>query len=81
MNDQRKCMDPSTLEAITMLDENSDLWDARDIQEIALSAKRGRGDDEEEELEDVELEAYESYSDDENGAANFDLDVDIAMAK
>jgi hypothetical protein len=54
-------MDPSTLEAITMLDKN--------IQEIALAAKRGRRDDE----EDVELEAYESDSDDEDGAANIDL--------
>jgi hypothetical protein len=39
MNDQRKCMDPFTL-------ENSDFWDARDIQEIALAAKCGRRDDE-----------------------------------
>jgi hypothetical protein len=79
MIDQRKYMDPSTLEAITMLDENSDLRDARDIQEM-LAAKRGRRDDEEEEEEDVESEAYESDSDDEDRAANIDIDVDIAMA-
>ena len=36
MTDQRKCMDPTTLEIVTMLDENSDLWDAADIQEVAF---------------------------------------------
>ena len=40
MSDQRKCMDPTTLETVTVLDENSDLWDARDVQEFALAAKR-----------------------------------------
>ena len=34
MTDQRKCMDPTTLEMVTMLDENGDLWDAADIQEL-----------------------------------------------
>ena len=29
MSDQRKSMDPSTIETVTMLDQNSDLWDAR----------------------------------------------------
>ena len=33
-------MDPTTLKMVTMLDENSDLWDAADIQEVALSWKR-----------------------------------------
>ena len=28
-----------TLEMVSMLDENSDLWDAVDIQEVALSWK------------------------------------------
>ena len=36
MTDQRKCIDPSTLEMVTMLDENSDMWDAEDVQEVAL---------------------------------------------
>ena len=40
MTDQRKCMDPSTLEMVTILDENSDLWDANDVQDVAFAWKR-----------------------------------------
>ena len=34
MTDQRRCMDPSTLESILMLKLNKDLWDVRDIEII-----------------------------------------------
>ena len=78
MSDQRKCMDPSTLETVTVLDENSDLWDARDVQEFALAAKRnGELQD-----EDFLMAAYESdCSDDEDDdAVVIDLAVDINLA-
>ena len=77
MSDQRKCMVPSTLETVTILDENSDLWDARDVQEFALAAKRmGELQD-----EDVVMAEYESdCSDDEDGAVGIDLGVDINLA-
>jgi hypothetical protein len=77
MTDQRKCMDPSTLEMVTMLDENSDLWDALDVQEVALEWKRNHGEGKEEE---PEIAAYESDSDDEDLRADVDLDVDIRAA-
>ena len=78
MSDQRKCVDPSTLETVTVLDENSDLWDARDVQEFALAAKRnGELQD-----EDFLMAAYESdCSDDEDDdAVVIDLAVDINLA-
>ena len=31
------CMDPSTLGMVIMLDENSDLWDAADVQEVGFA--------------------------------------------
>ena len=38
MTDQRRSMDPSTLETILMLKLNKDLWDARDIERIRRQA-------------------------------------------
>jgi hypothetical protein len=77
MTDQRKCLDPSTLEMVTMLDENSDLWDAFDVQEVALDWKGNHG----EAIEDEpEIAAYDSDSDDEDHRAYVDLDVDIHAA-
>lgn len=34
MTDNRKSMDPSTLETIIMLRMNKDLWDERDVEAI-----------------------------------------------
>jgi len=73
MTDQRKCMDPSTLEMVTMLDENSDLWDANDVQEVALAWKR-IGEVADEEADVVE---YQSDEEDDDLRAEIDLDVDI----
>jgi hypothetical protein len=78
MTDQRKCMDPSTLEMITILDENSDLWDAYDVQEVGLALKRG-GEGKEDE-EEIEIAEYVSDSEDEDGRADVDLAVDINSA-
>ena len=77
MTDQRKCMDPSTLEMVTMLDENSDLWDAADIQEIALNWKR---DGVIQEPEAVEIAEYQSDDDDDDFREEVDFDVDIRGA-
>jgi hypothetical protein len=50
-----------------MLDENSDLWDAFDVQEVALEWKRNHG----EAIEDEpEIAAYDSDSDDEDHRAD-----------
>jgi len=38
MTDQRRCMDPTTLETILMLKLNKDLWDARDIEMLRRRA-------------------------------------------
>jgi len=38
MTDQRRCMDPTTLETILMLKLNKDLWDARDIEKLRRRA-------------------------------------------
>ena len=38
MTDQRRSMDPSTLETILMLKLNKDLWDAQDIERIRRQA-------------------------------------------
>lgn len=82
MTDQRKCMDPSTLEMVTMLDENSDLWSAYDVQDVGNALKRGgagRGLAEED-----EVPIYESDSDDDGdqvvGEDAVDLAVDIHLA-
>ena len=69
-------MDPSTLEMVTMLDENSDLWDAADIQEVALGWKR---DGVIQEPEAVEIAEYQSDDDDDDFRA-VDFDVDIRGA-
>jgi hypothetical protein len=74
MTDQRKCMDPSTLEMATMLDENSDLWDALDVQEVGLG--RGAGEVEEE----PEIPEFDDDSEDKNRAEDIDMDVDIRAA-
>lgn len=78
MTDQRKCMDPSTLEMVTMLDENSDLWDATTVQDIGLYWKRHGGEETKE--EEVDITVLESDSDEEDTRANVDLDVDIHAA-
>ena len=79
MTDQRKSMDPSTLEMVTMLDFNDDLWDARDVQEFALAAKRpGELQDED---EDLDVPPYEPDSDEEDNVGGaVDMDVDINLA-
>ena len=62
-----------------LLDENSDHWDARDVQEFGLFAKR-RGDVPEEE---VLMTGYDTESDDEGGAggmSGINMDVDITLA-
>ena len=60
------------LEMVTMLDENSDLWDAADIQEIALSWKR---DGVIQEPEAVEIAEYQSDDDDFRAEVDFDVDI------
>ena len=45
MTDQRRCMNPSTLETILMLKLNKDLWDARDIEQIRRQAADQRAAD------------------------------------
>ena len=40
MIDNRKSMDPSTLETIIMLRMNKDLWDERDVEAIIHEEKR-----------------------------------------
>jgi len=67
-------MDPSSLEMVTMLDENSDLWDAFDVQEVGLA--RGADVDD----EDHEIPVFEGDSDDENRAEDIDMEVDIRAA-
>jgi hypothetical protein len=79
MTDQRKCMDPSSLEMVTMLDENSDLWGPFDIQDIAHAWKRGRPAGEvKEDEEDIPYVSDGDNSEEEGG--NFDLNVDIHAA-
>ena len=56
-----------------MLDENSDLWDANDVQEVALAWKR-IGEVADEEADVVE---YQSDEEDDDLRAEIDLDVDI----
>ena len=46
MTDTRKCMDPSSLEMVIMLDENSDLWSAAGVQEVSLAKDNGMAEDE-----------------------------------
>ena len=70
-------MDPTTLEMVTMLDENGDLWDAADIQEVALSWKC---DGVFQEPEAVEIDEYQSDNDDDDFRAEVDFDVDIRGA-
>ena len=64
MTDTRKCMDPSSLEMVTMLDENSDLWSAADVQEVGLAKDTEFCDD----------------SDDEDKSDDMDMDVDLRAA-
>ena len=70
-------MDPTTLEMVTMLDENSDMWDAEDVQEVALMWKR---DGVAQEPEVVEIAEYQSDEDDDDFRAEVDFDVDIRGA-
>ena len=80
MTDQRKWMDPSSLEMVTMLDENIDLWGPFDIQDIAHAWKRGCPAGEVKEDEDDIL--YMSNDDDsEEEGGNFGLNVDIHAAE
>ena len=65
------------LETLTILDENSDMWDARNVQEFALAVKR-KGELQD---EDVVMAGYESdCSDDEDSAVGIDLRVDTNSA-
>ena len=60
-----------------MLDQNSDLCDARDVQELDLAAKR-RGELRD---DDIGLTPHGSdYSDDEEDVDGIDLRVDINVA-
>ena len=70
-------MDPTTLEMVTMLDENGDLWDAADIQEVALSWKC---DGVFQEPEAFEIDEYQSDDDDDDFRAEVDFDLDIRGA-
>ena len=67
------------MEVVIILDENSDLWDTRDVQEFGLFAKR-RGDIPEEE---VLMTGFNTESDDEEGSggmSGINLDVDLTLA-
>ena len=72
-------MDPTTLEMVTMLDENSDLWDAADIQERS-SFLSWKCDGVFQEPEAVEIAEYQSDNDDDDFRAEVDFDVDIRGA-
>ena len=64
---------------VTILDENSDLWDANDVQDVAFAWKRqGWADAAVGEI--GEVAPYESDDDDEDNRADLDLDVDIRAA-
>ena len=39
-------MDPSSLEMVTMLEANSDLWSAADVQEVGLAKDSDMAEDE-----------------------------------
>ena len=71
MTDTRKCMDPSSLEMVTMLDENSDLWSAADVQEVGLAKDSDMAEDE------AEIPEFGDDSDDEGKADDMDMDVDL----
>ena len=78
LNTILKCMDPTTLEMATLLDENSNLRDAADIREVALSWKR---DGVFQEPEAVEIAEYQSDDDDDDDfRPDVDFDVDIRGA-
>ena len=74
MTDTRKCMDPSSLEMVTMLDENSDLWSAADVQEVGLAKDSDMAEDE------AEIPEFGDDSDDEGKADDMDMDVDLRAA-
>ena len=67
-------MDPSTLEMVTILDENSDLWDAADVQEVGLVKGTDAIDDE------LEIPEFIEDSDDEGKADDIDIDIDLRAA-
>ena len=61
-----------------MLDQNSDLWDAKDVQEFALAAKR-KGDLQD---DDIDLAPHDSDdSDDEEDVGGIDLGVVVNYLK
>ena len=74
MTDTRKCMDPSSLEMVTMLDENSDLWSAADVKEVGLAKDSDMAEDE------AEIPEFGDDSDDEGKADDMDMDVDLRAA-
>ena len=74
MTDTRKCMDPSSLEMVMMLDENSDLWSAADVQEVGLTKDSDIFEDE------AEIPEFGDDSDDEGKADDMDKDVDLRAA-
>ena len=57
-----------------MLDENSDLWDAADVQEVGLAKGKDANDDELEIPETIE------DSDDEGKADDIDMGLDLLAA-
>ena len=67
-------MDPSSLEMVMMLDENSDLWSAADVQEVGLTKDSDIFEDE------AEIPEFGDDSDDEGKADDMDKDVDLRAA-
>ena len=67
-------MDPSSLEMVTMLDENSDLWSAADVQEVGLAKDSDMAEDE------AEIPEFGDDADDEGKADDMDMDVDLRAA-
>ena len=67
-------MGPSSLETVTMLDKNSDLWSAADVQEVGLAQDSDMAEDE------AEIPEFGDDSDDEGKADDMDIDVDLRAA-
>ena len=59
---------------VTMLDENSDLWDAADVQEVGLAKGKDANDNE------LEIPEFIEDSDDEEKADDFDVDITFRAA-